>query len=85
MNYSTGRQIKIGHEVAADGMTGIVVCDFDNREFLDGYADWDTPDVEMLGGGTLSSGVMIRTQEAGIIHYEEEHDGILFVREEAAR
>lgn len=75
MNYATGRQIKIGDEVLADGMTGVVVCDVDNREFLEGYADWDTPDVEMLGGGTLSSGVMIKTVEAGLVHYENEGVG----------
>ena len=51
-------------------MPGIVVCDFDTRTFLAGYDDWDTPDVEMLGGGFLSSGVMIETQQAGLIHYE---------------
>ncbi|MCF6113513.1 hypothetical protein [Mesorhizobium muleiense] len=79
MNYSTGQQIKVGDEVVADGISGIVVCDFDNREFLVGYADWDFPTVEMLGGGTLSSGVMIRTGEAGLIHYEEDAD-IVFVR-----
>jgi hypothetical protein len=33
----------------------------------------------MLGGETLSSGVMIRTGEAGLIHYEEDAD-IVFVR-----
>lgn len=58
-----------------DGMTGVVVCDFDNREFLEGYADWDMPDVEMLGGGKLSSGVMVRTVVAGMIHYEDEEAG----------
>lgn len=35
------------------------------------------PTDEMLGGGTLSSGVMIETEEAGLVHYAEEHEGII--------
>jgi hypothetical protein len=77
VNYSTGDPIKIGDRVTADGMTGVVVCDFDNREFLEGYAEFDMPDVEMLGGGKLNSGVMIDTEEAGLIHYPQEDDGIV--------
>jgi hypothetical protein len=76
MNYSTGQKINVGDQVVADGMAGRVVCDFDNREFLVGYEGWDTPTAEMLGGGTLSSGVMIETEESGMVHYEEEYEGI---------
>jgi hypothetical protein len=75
MNYSTGERIKVGDRVIADGMTGVVVCDFDNREFLEGYSNWDMPSVEMLGGGTLSSGVMIETVEAGLVHYANDEAG----------
>jgi hypothetical protein len=71
MQYATGETMKVGDEVVADGMRGLVVCDFDNREFAAGYEDWDKPTTEMLGGGTLSSGVMIKTAEAGMIHYME--------------
>lgn len=60
-------------------MTGIIVCDFDNRAFLAGYAGWDMPDVEMTGGGTLSSGLMVDATEAGLIHYKEGNGDILFV------
>lgn len=70
MRYSTGEEMAIGDEVLADGMSGVIVCDFDNRLFVDGYHDWNTPTIEMIGGGTLSSGVMILTKEAGLIHYE---------------
>lgn len=77
MNYSTGQKIKVGDQVVADGMAGHVVCDFDNRVFLDGYEGWDMPTVEMLGGGTLSSGVMIETEEAGLVHYAYEDKGII--------
>jgi hypothetical protein len=77
MNYSIGQKIKVGDQVIANGMAGHVVCDFDNREFLDGYEDWDTPTLEMLGGEALSCGVMIETEEAGLVHYAEEHEGII--------
>jgi hypothetical protein len=50
-------------------MAGIVVYDFDNREFADGHQGWDIPEVEMPGGSKLDSGVMIKTVEAGLIHY----------------
>ncbi|MEI9403678.1 hypothetical protein [Mesorhizobium argentiipisi] len=69
MQYATGQKMKVGDEVVADGMRGLIVCDFDSREFAEGYETWDMPTTEMLGGGTLSSGVMIETAEAGLIHY----------------
>jgi hypothetical protein len=77
MNYSNGQRIKIGDQVVADGMQGVVVCDFDNREFLEGYEGWDVPAVELLAGGKLDSGVMIDTQEAGLVHYPDEDEGII--------
>ena len=79
MRYSSGQPIMIGDRVTVDGMTGIVVCDFDNRAFLAGYAGWDMPDEETIGGGTLSSGIMVKTTEAGLIHYEQGSGNILFV------
>lgn len=80
MRYATGQMMVIGDEVIADGLSGVIVCDFDNRQFVNGYGDWDAPTVEMIGGGTLSSGVMIKTIEAGLIHYEEARSHIDFVR-----
>lgn len=79
MRYSTGQTIMVGDHVKVDGMAGIVVCDFDNRAFLAGYSGWDMPNVEMIGGGTLSSGIMVNTTEAGLIHYEQGNGHILFV------
>jgi hypothetical protein len=77
MNYSNGQQTKVGDQVVADGMEGVVVCDYDAREFLEGYQGWDMPAVELLGGGKLDSGVMVDTQEAGLVHYPEEDEGII--------
>lgn len=84
MQYATGQKIKVGDKVVADGMNGVVVCDFDNREFAEGYETWDMPTTEMLGGGTLSSGVMIETVEAGMIHYVEGSGVIYYVRPQAS-
>lgn len=70
MRYSTGEEMAVGDEVVADGMCGIIVCNFDNRLFAEGYADWDMPTVKTVGG-TRSSGVMIDTKEAGLIHYRD--------------
>ena len=73
MRYRTGQKIRVGDTVIADGMRGVVVCDFDSREFAEGYEAYDVPPtMEMLGGGFLSSGVMIKTIEAGLIHYTGE-------------
>lgn len=71
VRYISGQMMRVGDEVVADGMPGVIVCDFDNREFAEGYGDWDLPEVEMLGGGTLSSGVMVNTLEAGLVHYPD--------------
>lgn len=70
--YEDGSQIEVGDAVLADGMTGTVVADFDRRQFLPGHKHWDLPDVEMLGEGTLSSGIMVETIEAGAIHFPED-------------
>jgi hypothetical protein len=70
----------IGDQVTVDGMTGIVVCDFDNRAFLAGYAGRDMPDEETIGGGTLSSRITVNTTEAGLIHCEEGDGHIVFVK-----
>lgn len=81
MQYSTGQPVAVGDHVLADGMEGMVVCDFDNRLFLEGYADWDMPTTERVGGSTLSSGIMVNTTEAGLIYYEDGAGDILFVEE----
>lgn len=78
MNYSTGQKIRIGDKVIADGGSGIVVCDFDNEEYLPGYEYYDTQ-TELVGGGTLSSGVMIKTEHMGLVHYPEEDEDIQYV------
>ena len=72
----------VGDDVVADGMDGVIVCDFDSRRFAKGYEPWDIPTVEMSGGGTLSSGVMVDTVEAGLVHYGGGTDDITLVRKD---
>lgn len=72
MRDETGKPIDVGNSVSADGMRGIVVCDFDNRRFAVGYEQWDMPTTAMANGSTkLSSGIMIDTKEAGLVWYRE--------------
>jgi hypothetical protein len=79
MNYINGQAIKVGdHVLVENGIPGVVVCDFDNQESLEEYADW-SPSVELHGGGTLASGVLIKTEELGLLHYPEEDEDILWV------
>lgn len=82
MRYSTGEEMAVGDDVVADGMDGVIVCDFDNRRFANGYEKWDKPSIETSGGGTLSSGVMVDTVEAGLVHYGSGTDGIILVRKD---
>lgn len=65
MKYANCQEIQIGDRVSIgmNGGKGIVVCDFDKREFSDEYpaVEWDF----------LEKGVMVKTEKFGLIHYEE--------------
>ena len=85
MRYADGSEMSVGDDVLADGMSGSIVCDFDNRRFANGYEGWDMPTVEIIGVGTLSSGVLINTTEAGLIYYDGKIGDIQFVRAGSGR
>lgn len=70
MKYvNNGPGIAVGDSVLVEGdIRGVVICDFDNWQCLTGYEGWLTKE-EMVGGGFLSSGVLIETAEIGIVHY----------------
>lgn len=72
MKYTNdGSEISVGDRVVVEGdVPGIVVCDFDRWRCLDGYEDWLTKK-ELVGGGRLESGVMIKTEKLGYVHYAE--------------
>jgi len=73
MRYrSDGSEITIGDRVLVDGnVSGVVVCDFDRWQCLAGYERWLTKE-ELVGGGRLSSGVMVKTKDLGFLHYPSE-------------
>ena len=75
MKYLTGQHVAVGDKVIAQGMAGVIVCDFDNRQFALGYEGWDIPDVEMLGGGKLACGIMVNTIEAGLVYFADNDSG----------
>lgn len=83
MRYvQTGESIEVGDAVMVEGnVEGLVVCDYDKRTCLAGYEGWLTTD-ELVGGGTLSSGIMVKTDELGLVHYEEEDASIFKAKHE---
>jgi hypothetical protein len=72
MRYTNdGTEIGVGDQVIVEGdVQGIVVCDFDGWKCLEGYEDWLTKK-ELVGGGHLTSGVTIKTEKLGVLHYAE--------------
>jgi len=80
MKYvNNGPGIAVGDSVLVEGdIRGVVICDFDNWQCLAGYEGWLTKE-EMVGGGFLSSGVLIETAEIGIVHYALPDDEIALV------
>lgn len=78
-----GLEISVGDRVFVDAnVPGIVICDFDRWQCVEGYESWLTKE-ELGGGGTLSSGVMIKTDGLGFLHYPEEDESIVKLTEPA--
>ena len=82
MNYeSDGTAIKVGDSVFVEGnVPGLVVCSFDTREAMHGYEQW-LEDFNLQGGGKLDSGILVQTEELGILHYPN-HDASIKRRAE---
>ncbi|MBI3563205.1 MAG: hypothetical protein HY080_15985 [Gammaproteobacteria bacterium] len=78
MRYKNdGTEITLGDSVLVEGnVHGIVVCNVDTWQCLEGYESWLTRE-ELVGGGKLSSGVMIKTDELGFLYYAENDEDIL--------
>jgi hypothetical protein len=74
MKYSDAQIVMVGDTVSLwNGCFGVVVCSIDTNEYTSSYRkeDW----------GHLKSGVMIKTEKAGLIHYiEPDEDLQLFHR-----
>ena len=75
MRYkSDGSEVKVGDQVIVEGdVRGRVVCDLDHQQCLSGYEKWLTGK-ELLGGGRLSTGIIVETQKLGVVHFEFEDD-----------
>jgi len=64
MKYLDGQEVKVGDKVQLwSGYYGVVVCSMDSNDYTMAYTkeEW----------GYLKSGVLIKTDKAGLIHYIE--------------
>lgn len=79
MKYLDGsKDIQVGDVVKVNGVDGVVVCDYENNIALDGYEGWLIKET-LVGGGNLSTGIMVDTKEYGLIHYPDEDPDIKFI------
>lgn len=71
MTYADGTQIRLGDTVEArGGLTGVVVCVIGEQYSQDfSEADW----------AYLNSGILIRTEDAGLVHLSDAPTGLKFV------
>lgn len=72
MKYEDGTLAFIGDELSIwEGMNGKIVCDFEKKVFLEGYAqsDWST---EMKG-------IMVLSEAGDLFHFEELNEDIVFI------
>lgn len=73
MKYADGRDIKLGDKVELwNGCFGEIVCSIDTDEYSIGFPkdDW----------AYLKSGVLVRTERKGVIHYIEPDEDLKLLR-----
>lgn len=71
---TTGRDVRAGDVVRVEGgVRGIVVCDYDHWECVDGYERFLSRN-RMFDGSTLGTGVMVDAEDFGLILYPEQDD-----------
>ncbi len=73
MKYSDGHKIKVGDKVKLwEGCFGEVVASIDEGDYSTGYPkfDWDY----------LKKGVLINSDEAGLIHYLEPEKTLILLK-----
>jgi hypothetical protein len=73
MRYADGRDIKLGDKVELwNGCFGEVVCSVDTNEYSEEFSkrDWSY----------LKSGVVIRTESKGVLHYIEPDEDLKLLR-----
>lgn len=72
MKYADGQKVLLGDKVdLGGGMFGVVVCSLDDAEYASEYPEskW----------GQLKEGVLIKSEQAGLIHYVEANEDFLLV------
>ncbi len=75
MNYSNGKLIKPGDRVKlSDGSKGMVVFSVDTNEYTESYneKEWSY----------LKKGIMIKSEELGLVHVTEENENIVQIEYE---
>jgi hypothetical protein len=78
VNYPSGEEVKLGDRVKIGSWSvGTVVCSIDTDEY--------SPDYPREEWGYLSRGVIILTEGAGLIHYDEADQDMELVARQAAR
>jgi hypothetical protein len=72
MNYMDGQQIRVGDTVKLWGdCHGVVVASFDTGEFSEEFGkEWNE----------LKEGVLIRTNEVGLVHVVEPNEELVLVQ-----
>ena len=77
MKYFKGdKDIRVGDVVIVErNVRGLVVCDFDNWLCAEGYDNWLTKE-KMAGGDRLKTGVLIETDDLGMLYYAELDEAI---------
>lgn len=77
MKYFDGKEVFVGDKVKMwDGCYGVVVCSIDSGDYTSSF-----PESEW---GYLKTGVVINSEQAGILHYtESDEDFELIVRGES--
>lgn len=64
MKYLNGQHMRLGDQVdLGGGMTGIIVCCFD-----EGFFSIDYPESKWSGPNT---GVLVKSEQAGLIHFSK--------------
>ena len=74
--FKTEKGISVGDAVRVEGnVRGVVVCDFDRWICMAGYDDWLVKE-KMADGEYLDRGILVKTDEIGMIYYAEQDETI---------
>ncbi|HAT2611333.1 TPA: hypothetical protein I8235_004374 [Kluyvera intermedia] len=76
MKYSDGSDVLLGDVVTlGGGMTGVVVCNFENEEFAKSFHkhEW----------GDFQTGIMVESPQAGLVYYAKDCIDLTLVKRAA--